>query len=438
MSSQRNPHSLISTKKTFEKFFVDVTHNHENNTWNATCTICRDDPAVKEKPISDTKNVYSNFKRHVIKQHNKIFNEWATSLKVKLDSTQSKIDKKLISSSSVYGSFHSRQLEITDAIVKDLVIDMGLPLSMVEREGFHCFMKKIDPKYSIVSRRAVSRDYMPRLYTKMIENLKFLYNEARWFSLTLDTWTDRRQRCFFAVTGHTILQDDLTKQKEECQHSASLVEALLNSVKARFGAFAFLDSKFKLNWILASSLPDINKKELCEHVKKLVSDAAVSLNSKASFQQKIESSSVSSEASSGASDASGGLKRKSLFGFMGNDIKKQKSLSSISGDVIAEEIICYLKDEDTSCCLLVKKSSYYPLLNALAIKMLCVSATSGPVERVFSQNGFLMRPHRSQYSDDANQTLAAATVNAAVLSNSSLKVIVTKQTQPQTRSLQIL
>ena len=42
----------------------------------------------------------------------------------------------------------------------------------------------------------------------------------------------------------------------------------------------------------------------------------------------------------------------------------------------------------------------YPLLSVLAFQVLCVPATSAPVERVYTQCGLLFRPHRAKLSSD--------------------------------------
>ena len=42
----------------------------------------------------------------------------------------------------------------------------------------------------------------------------------------------------------------------------------------------------------------------------------------------------------------------------------------------------------------------YPELLILAFQVLCVPATSAPVERVFRQSGLLFRPHGARLSSD--------------------------------------
>jgi hypothetical protein len=57
-----------------------------------------------------------------------------------------------------------------------------------------------------------------------------------------------------------------------------------------------------------------------------------------------------------------------------------------------------MEDIENDNMLVFRKSSIYKTLSQLATKVLCVPATSAPVERVFSQSGFLMRQHRASMS----------------------------------------
>ena len=47
----------------------------------------------------------------------------------------------------------------------------------------------------------------------------------------------------------------------------------------------------------------------------------------------------------------------------------------------------------------------YPELSILAFQVLCVLATSAPVERVFSQSGLLFQPHWARLSSDLSSML---------------------------------
>jgi hypothetical protein len=59
------------------------------------------------------------------------------------------------------------------------------------------------------------------------------------------------------------------------------------------------------------------------------------------------------------------------------------------------EFDSYLCDESREENLLFSKKHIYPNLCKLSRKYLTVPATSAPIGRVFSQSGYIMRPHRA-------------------------------------------
>jgi hypothetical protein len=84
-------------------------------------------------------------------------------------------------------------------------------------------------------------------------------------------------------------------------------------------------------------------------------------------------------------------KRKCLFPYF-NETKK---VSIGDKAKILLELDGYLCEESREENLLFIKKNMYLNLYQLSLKYLTVPATSTPIERVFSQSGFLMRPHRA-------------------------------------------
>lgn len=60
---------------------------------------------------------------------------------------------------------------------------------------------------------------------------------------------------------------------------------------------------------------------------------------------------------------------------------------------------------------LLKYPKIYPTLSKLAQKIICVPATSAPVERVFSQSGFLLRQDRASMTRTTLQQLTMLKCN---------------------------
>jgi hypothetical protein len=62
-------------------------------------------------------------------------------------------------------------------------------------------MNLVDPKFTITSRQTLSRSTIPHLCNNMNKELIRFCDEVEFISLTLDIWTDRRVRAFYAMTG---------------------------------------------------------------------------------------------------------------------------------------------------------------------------------------------------------------------------------------------
>ncbi|CAF0735235.1 unnamed protein product [Adineta steineri] len=202
--------NLVSSSTIFktarDQFFEDLQTEVDRNSWSAKCLLC-----TKPKRVIEKQGVTSNFTRHVRHYHKEEYEKWLNeSNKVNSPSQTNKItshfSKKSCSPNrALYGSNHPRQMELSLAIVNDLIITMGLPLSIVERPAFINFMRKVDSKFNIVNRRTITRKTIPTLYDKMHDHLITFCSTATFLSLALDIWSDRRMRSFFAITAHAII-----------------------------------------------------------------------------------------------------------------------------------------------------------------------------------------------------------------------------------------
>ena len=159
----------------------------------------------------DKRGVTSNINRHVKRQHEKEYQQWLSEIDQVKNKNQKKMSdvfmkkngtpRRSTSNPMSYNHDHPRQIQLSQSIVENLIVELGLPISIVEREGFIRFMNIVDPKFSMTSRRTLSRSIILRLFDSMNDSLKRFCLQSQFISLTLDMWTDRRQRAFFAMTG---------------------------------------------------------------------------------------------------------------------------------------------------------------------------------------------------------------------------------------------
>ncbi|CAF1279810.1 unnamed protein product [Adineta ricciae] len=168
-----------------DQFYTGIKITDQQKSWEATCQICK-------SKVRGTVGVTSNYNRHIKDCHPNYYESWQEQLQAIGLRNQKKITETMdvrkpkSSSGSIYSATHPRQVELQKSIVEDLIIELGLPLSLVEREGFNNFMLHVDSKFSTISRRTLSRSILPNLYTKMLDGLKRFCSKATFISMTLD------------------------------------------------------------------------------------------------------------------------------------------------------------------------------------------------------------------------------------------------------------
>jgi hypothetical protein len=244
---------------------------------------------------------------------------------------------------------------------------------------------------------------------------------------------------------------DLKNEKNNVHYTTMLCNALLSSLLSRFGGLLeqleinvnetgvdfikskhfydlykdpvflftpFLDGMFKLDWIDKSSLCNLAKERVCEKIKQLVLDKCVVMehanqtsvaNSETEVTEEKQKSNVQTPNTPG-------LKRKCLFSNIQNNQKNLKKEVVDQYKCIKEEIARYINDNDCETMILLRSTTSisYEMLSKLAIKYLCIPATSAAVERIFSQSGFIFRSHRSRMSRKTLQQLTMLKCNSEI------------------------
>jgi hypothetical protein len=159
-------------------------------------------------------------------------------------------------------------------------------------------------------------------------------------------------------------------------------------------------------------------------IKRLVAQTALqlyhsSMNTPVSEITQTDSSATSIEDDQSGPNESSSVsvtpKRKSLFSYCETSPLLPKKIRTDIIDEINEEIMLYLKDQRYESDLIFSKKAHCPHLHRLAMRVLCVPATSASAERVFSRSGLLMRPHRSRLNKDTLAKLTFVKCNLDLL-----------------------
>ncbi|KAL4148222.1 hypothetical protein QTP88_002504 [Uroleucon formosanum] len=104
--------------------------------------------------------------------------------------------------------------ELSDSEIK--AIDKSLikmtfanyqPLSLVENVGFIEYTKKLQPLYSIPSRKVLTSKLLPQEYNAILLKIKSILLNVNDLSITTDMWTSDSNKSYITVTCHFIFDD---------------------------------------------------------------------------------------------------------------------------------------------------------------------------------------------------------------------------------------
>ncbi|CAF4766171.1 unnamed protein product [Rotaria magnacalcarata] len=224
-----------------------------------------------------------------------------------------------------------------------------------------------------------------------------------------------------APTVLSILYDLQRELSSSTLILTCLCEALISSIKARFSGLLrhfeidvpfdsfsmserfsdiifvispLFDGRFKLLWL--DNLHTVVKMRVLEKLRGAFVRFFSKLN--LSMSQSVEADVSNERKASDIDETTNSIesltKRKCLFPYF-NETKKNSFNDKLK---ILIELDAYLCEESNDENLLFSKKHIYPCLYQLGLKYLSVPATSAPIERIFSQSGFLMRSHRASLS----------------------------------------
>ncbi|CAM4987708.1 unnamed protein product, partial [Rotaria socialis] len=149
-----------------KEFFSKLSTNIEKNRWTGSCNVC-------------SLSITSNILKRVKIKHRLIFDKWKSKQDQVVQETNQ--PKTTIA--------HNRDNEKFDNL------------------SFKHFMLDVDPKYNMINRRDITRNFLPVMYKSCIKKLQEVCNRSNYIGLTLDAWSDRRMRSYFGVTLHAIVDD---------------------------------------------------------------------------------------------------------------------------------------------------------------------------------------------------------------------------------------
>jgi hypothetical protein len=107
--------------------------------------------------------------------------------------------------SKQYGKDHPQQQQRQKSFIENLIIGCALPLSLVDNEHFQAFCHDLDHKFQLPSRTYISQKVIPAMAKEKHSAVTVKLSTAKFVTITVDIWTDRRCHSYMGVTAHTFI-----------------------------------------------------------------------------------------------------------------------------------------------------------------------------------------------------------------------------------------
>ncbi|KAJ8305575.1 hypothetical protein KUTeg_016120 [Tegillarca granosa] len=369
-----------------------------------------------------------------------------------------------------YASTDQRQIQLTDALIKFIAGDL-LPLSIVESEDFRNLMETADPKYQMPSRKYLSSKLLLENSTEVRNSIMHQLKLAENICLTVDIWSSRQMRGYLGITGHFILdwtlrsvlwKDKLNKIDYKVKLSSyerKLLQELCNILEPFEKATLLVQSENSASASLAIPVTCGLKHQICQisidYSSKMISTLKHSIHSRLSVYENDDSFTIAaildprfklrwcenekiyapvSLDDNPVSPPCKKVKQDDFFSFMPSTSTPSRQ-RHISGKSANTEVDEYL---DEPCILMSENPILYwqnntcrfPNLAKLACQVLCIPATSAPVERMFSVAGKTFRPDRCRLGDKTFENLMMIKCNAKNITLSKQSIILESLINP--------
>ena len=171
---------------------------------NSVCRICR-------VQVRATTGNTSNLLPHLKNKHPMVHKELRLQMNKAAGEKQSRpADSRhqptlssVISATQLYERSGKRWAELTDSITNWIAQD-GLPIYVVEKNGFKKMMAAFDKRYEIPSRNYFSRTGIPALYETTRERVSKEVLSAEYFSATTDMWSSVGMKPYLSFPVHFV------------------------------------------------------------------------------------------------------------------------------------------------------------------------------------------------------------------------------------------
>ncbi len=96
------------------------------------------------------------------------------------------------------------------------------PFSIVENKGFLEFVKELNPRYKMISRKTLTDNLLPKCVAVVTEELRIMLEKAKFVSICTDAWTSVSNNSYLGISVHFIEEKQQSDGINLCFFSAIL------------------------------------------------------------------------------------------------------------------------------------------------------------------------------------------------------------------------
>ncbi|KAG8234073.1 hypothetical protein J437_LFUL013569 [Ladona fulva] len=129
------------------------------------------------------------------------------------------------------------QIKSLNASLVDMIAKDFMHLSVVDNDGFQKFIKELEPRNKLPSRRTLTCRLLPERYEILRERAQELISKAAYVALTADLWTSVALEGYLSATAHFIVQGKLfsvilATRKVDNRHTGEEICRVLSEISS--------------------------------------------------------------------------------------------------------------------------------------------------------------------------------------------------------------
>ena len=107
----------------------------------------------------------------------------------------------------------NQKVQHLNLLLVEMLCKEGLPFNLVDSPSFPAFVRELDQRYVLPSRKVVSRTLIPEKYDQTKSAIKASMSQSNAHAVTTDMWTSASNNSYMGVTAHWLDEEFIIHNK---------------------------------------------------------------------------------------------------------------------------------------------------------------------------------------------------------------------------------